>query len=45
LHTTHRDPVAEPAPDLVRRTFAANAPNQRWIADSTYVPTLRQGFR
>ncbi len=44
FHTTHRDPVAEPAPDLVQRTFAANAPNQLWIADITSVPTLREGF-
>lgn len=44
LHTTHRDPVAEPAADLVQRTCAANAPNQLWIADSTSVPTLREGL-
>jgi putative transposase len=27
------------APDLVRRAFTATAPNQRWVADITYVPT------
>jgi putative transposase len=27
------------APDLVRRRFAASAPNELWIADITYVPT------
>jgi putative transposase len=43
-HTTRRDPVAEPAPDLVQRTFAASAPNQLWIADITYVPTRYEGF-
>jgi putative transposase len=25
-------------PDLVRRNFTAPAPNQRWVADFTYVP-------
>jgi len=28
-----------PAPDLVRRDFTANAPNELWVADITYVPT------
>jgi putative transposase len=27
------------APDLVRRRFLAEAPNQLWVADMTYVPT------
>ena len=27
------------APDLVRRQFTADAPNELWIADITYVPT------
>jgi putative transposase len=45
FHTTQRDPLAAPAPDLVQRTFAAHAPNQLWIADITSVPTLREGFR
>jgi putative transposase len=44
FHTTQRDPQADLAPDLVQRTFAASAPNQLWIADITYVPTLTQGF-
>jgi putative transposase len=44
FHTTHRDPSAEPAPDLVQRTFAASAPNRLWIADITYVPTQVDGF-
>jgi putative transposase len=43
FHTTQRDPVAEPAPDLVQRTFTASAPNQLWIADITSVPT-QDGF-
>ena len=28
-----------PAPDLVRRDFAAPAPDRLWVADITYVPT------
>ena len=44
FHTTQRDPQAELAPDLVQRAFAASAPNQLWIADITYVPTLQEGF-
>jgi len=32
-------PEAPRAPDLVRRVFAATAPNQLWVADITYVPT------
>ena len=27
------------APDLVRRDFAVEAPDQLWVADITYVPT------
>jgi len=37
--TTIRDRDAKPAPDLVERRFTADAPNQLWIADITYVPT------
>ena len=44
FHTTQRDPQAVLAPDLVQRQFVASAPNQLWIADITYVPTLREGF-
>lgn len=42
--TTQRDPQAEPAPDLVQRTFTATAPNMLWVADITYVPTREEGF-
>jgi putative transposase len=38
--TTQRDPASRPAPDLVDRKFVANAPNQLWVADMTYIPTL-----
>ena len=37
--TTRRNADRAPAPDLVRRDFAATAPDQVWVADITYVPT------
>jgi len=37
--TTRRDDRARPAPDLLERDFTAPAPNRRWVADITYVPT------
>ena len=37
--TTRRDPKQRPAPDLVNRKFVADAANQLWVADMTYVPT------
>jgi putative transposase len=37
--TTVRDRTASVAPDLVKRSFAAQCPNQLWVADITYVPT------
>jgi putative transposase len=39
VRTTRRDPLTQPAPDLVQRHFAATAPNQLWVADITAVPT------
>ncbi len=41
--TTRRDPLATPAPDLVRRNFRATAPDRLWTADITYVKT-DEGF-
>ena len=41
--TTRRDQEARPAPDLVDRNFKARAPDQLWVADITYVPTM-SGF-
>jgi len=40
IRTTRRDPAARPAPDLVDRKFSASGPNQLWVADITYIPTL-----
>ena len=42
-HTTRRNPLAIPAPDLVERNFIAAAPNKLWTADITYLPT-DEGF-
>lgn len=39
-HATRRDPDARPAPDLLDRDFTATAPDQKWVADVTYVPTV-----
>jgi putative transposase len=41
--TTIREAKARPAPDLVNRDFSATGPNQLWVADITFVPTL-SGF-
>jgi putative transposase len=35
--TTERNKKDRPAPDLVRREFVADRPNQLWVADMTYV--------
>lgn len=37
--TTRRNKDARPAPDLVERDFAADGPDQLWVADITYIPT------
>ena len=37
--TTKRDAKARPAPDLVRRDFSAEGPDQLWVADITHVRT------
>jgi putative transposase len=41
--TTRRDGSATPAADLVRRNFAALAPDRLWVADITYIKT-EEGF-
>jgi putative transposase len=38
--TTKRKEGRCPAPNVLRRDFAAERPNQKWLADITYVPTL-----
>jgi len=35
--TTHGDPRAAPAPDLLGRDFVAAQPNKVWLADITYI--------
>jgi putative transposase len=37
--TTRRDKDKQPAPDLVKCKFKADAANRLWVADMTYVPT------
>lgn len=37
--TTQANPKAVPAPNLLRQDFCSARPNQRWVADITYVPT------
>lgn len=37
--TTHADPAAVRAPDLVKRDFTATRPDQLWVADFTYCST------
>jgi putative transposase len=42
--TTEPDPAAVKAPDLVDRQFGADAPDQLYVADFTYVPLATGGF-
>jgi transposase InsO family protein len=39
VKTTRRDPSATPAPDLVEREFTAEATDELWVGDVTYIPT------
>ncbi len=41
--TTQRDPSHPVAKNLLKRNFSTDAPNQRWAADITYIPT-HQGW-
>jgi putative transposase len=41
--TTHSDKNAQVAPNLLRRDFHAEAPNQKWVSDTTYIWT-REGW-
>lgn len=38
--TTRATPAAKAAPNLLAQDFSAQKPNQRWVADVTYVATL-----
>lgn len=40
ITTTRRDPDHRPANDPVRRNFLAGKPNELWVADITFLPTL-----
>ena len=37
--TTKANPKAVPAPNLLQQNFTAEKPNERWVADFTYVST------
>ena len=37
--TTQADPKHEKADNLLRQDFQADAPNQKWVTDITYIPT------
>jgi HTH-like domain/Integrase core domain len=39
VKTTRRDPAHELAGDLVERDFSAEAPDELWVTDVTYIPT------
>lgn len=39
VRTTRPDPTAVRAPDLVKRDFTAERPDELWVTDLTYVPT------
>ena len=38
--TTVSDPSKKPAPNILAQDFNAEAPNQKWVADITYLPAL-----
>lgn len=37
--TTQVDPLAKKAPNLLQQNVTSDKPNQRWVADITYVAT------
>ena len=37
--TTQVNPNAKTAPNLLQQNFTAEKPNERWVADMTYVAT------
>jgi putative transposase len=38
--TTQTDPTKQPAPNTLNRDFTATRPNEKWVTDITYLPTL-----
>jgi transposase InsO family protein len=44
VSTTIADPAAAKAPDLIGRDFTAEAVNQRYVGDITYLPVGERGF-
>lgn len=38
--TTTSDPTKQAAPNRLERDFSAERPNQKWVTDITYLPTL-----
>ena len=38
VRTTMPEPAEQKVPDLLRRDFTADAPNQRYVGDITYLP-------
>jgi putative transposase len=40
IRTTRSNPADRPASDLVRRNFFVGGPNQLWVADITFIPTM-----
>jgi len=38
--TTVNDPTKKPAPNILAQDFEADAPNRKWVADITYLPTV-----
>jgi putative transposase len=38
--TTQADPLKRPAPNVLDRDFDAGRPNQKWVTDITYLPTV-----
>ncbi len=38
--TTQTDPTKQPALNVLDRDFTATRPNQKWVTDITYLPTL-----
>jgi transposase InsO family protein len=38
-HTTQRDPMAIPAPNLLVQEFSSPAPDRKWVSDITYIDT------